>query len=120
MTTKLIFYSICALTIICSCSKKNSDAQATTIDVSKQWNTDPTGYLISSAGDGQWQAKTFTAQELNLFSSMDTANLNGTSIPTTVLEVPPNYSSTYPNPFPNFNTLPLHFSNGFSGQIVLK
>jgi hypothetical protein len=119
MATKLIFYLFFTLTIISSCSKK-SDTAATTIDVSKQWSIDFVGNITSSLADGQWQSKTFTTEELNLFNSLDTTNLNGTVAPTSVLEIPPGYNSTYPNPFTTVNALSLRFTSGYSGQIVFK
>lgn len=119
MTTKLMCYLFFALIIISSCIKK-SDTEVATIDVSKQWSFDPIGNVILSLGDGQWQSKTFTTQELNLFSSLDTANLSGTTTPSSVLETPPGYNSTYPNPFTTVNALSLRFANGYSGQIVFK
>lgn len=119
MRTKLIFYLIFVLIIINSCSKKN-DAEVTSIDVSNQWSIDLSGNVILSLGDGQWQTKTFTSQELNLFSSLDTANLSGTTTPASVLETPPGYNSTYPNPFITVNALSLQFPGGYSGQFVLK
>ena len=119
MARKLMYYLVFALTAITSCSKK-SGAKASAIDVSKQWSIDGLGNIISSPADGQWQAKILTAQELNLFVSLDTANLSGTTTPASVLETPPGYNSTYPNPFTTLNALSLRFANGFSGQIVFK
>lgn len=108
-----------ALTVLISCSKKN-DPKPPQIDVSSQWTIDALGNIISSPGDGQWHAQTFTAQELNLFSSLDTANLGGTSTPGSVVEGPSRYNSSYPNPFATLYYLSLQFTNSFSGQIVLK
>ncbi len=119
MTTKLIGCLIFAAVVINACSK-NNDTATTTIDVSKQWSIDNFGVVISSHGDGQWQAKTFNTQELNLFSSLDTANLSGTTTPSAVLEIPPGYNSTFPNPFMSTNILALNFASPFSGQIVFK
>lgn len=121
MTIKYFYVSIIALLIFSACNEKDdSAAVVTTIDVSKQWTIDPLGVAINSLSDGQWQTKTFTSQELNLFNSLDTANLNGTTIPGSVVDTPPGYNSTFPNPFTTFNALGLRFNNGFSGQIVLK
>ncbi|MEO6833393.1 MAG: hypothetical protein ABI169_14395, partial [Chitinophagaceae bacterium] len=92
----------------------------TTIDVSKQWSIDFQHNVISSFGDGQWQNKTFTAQELNLFSSLDTTNLSGTTTPSSVIESSPGYNSCYPNPFTTVYALSLWFADGYSGQIALK
>jgi hypothetical protein len=119
MTAKLMCYLFFALILVNSCAKK-SDTAVTTIDVSKQWRIDPLGNVISSPGDGQWQTKIFTVQELDLFSSLDTANLSSTTTPGAVLENPPGYNSTYPNPFTTVNALSLRFTNGYSGQIIFK
>jgi len=119
MTAKSICYLIFALLIISSCSKKD-DPEAPIIDVSKQWSIDPLGNVISSTGDRQWQATTFTEAELNLFSSLDTADLSGTNAPAFVLETPPTYSSIYPNPFITVHSLSLRFDNGYFGRIVFK
>lgn len=119
MVTKLNAYFILTLIIISSCGKnKNNDNQTTTIDVSKQWLIDQLGNIVSSPGDGQWHRKTFTTQELSLFNSLDTANLNGTTTPDSLFESLAFF--TYPNPFVTTNFLSLRFANGFSGQIVLK
>jgi len=120
MTTKYFFSSIIALLILSSCNEKENPVLPTTIDVSKQWSIDIFGVAITPLLDGQWQTKTFTSQELSLFNSLDTTNLNGTTTPQSVIDTPPGYNPTFPNPFMTVNTLALRFSNGFSGQIVLK
>ena len=117
MQKKINAYFILILIIISSCGKDN-DNQTTSIDVSKQWIIDPLGNIVSSPGDGQWQRKTFTTQELSLFNSLDTANLSGTTTPDSLFESLAFY--TYPNPFLTTNLLFLRFANGFSGQIVFK
>ena len=108
-----------ALIIVTSCGKKDKIGTAT-IDVSKQWSIDGLGNIISSPGDGQWQPTQFTAQELNLFGSLDTANLSGTTTPGSVVQYPSGYISTYPNPFATFPALSLRFNSGYSGQIIFK
>ena len=120
MTTKFLYSSIIALLILSSCNEKEEPAVTTNIDVSKQWTVDNLGVAITPLFDGQWQTKTFTSQELSLFNSLDTANLNGTTTPQSVVDTPPGYSSTFPNPFMTTNLLALRFNTGFTGQIVIK
>ena len=100
--------------------QKSDKEEPKTIDVSKQWLITIQGEVISSPGDDQWQSKTFTTQEMNLFSSLDTANLSGTTAPDSVTGTPHGYNATYPNPFMTSYALSLHFSDGYSGQIVFK
>jgi hypothetical protein len=118
--TKFLYPSFIVLIILISCNKKDDPVVPTSIDVSKQWSVDIFGVAINPLSDGQWQSKTFTSQELNLFNSLDTANLNGTTTPQSVIDTPPGYNPTFPNPFMTVNALALRFSNGFSGEIVLK
>jgi len=109
-----LFFS---LIFIVGCNKKNSIKNAaTTIDVSKQWFYDPIGLLISSPGDDQWQMKTFTTEEMNLFTSLDTASFNGTATPTSSV----NNTVLYPNPFTTVYAFSIKFSNTYSGPLILK
>ncbi|MEZ0610167.1 hypothetical protein ACAW74_16745 [Fibrella sp. WM1] len=120
MTTKFLYSSIVLLLILSSCNEKNDPVVTTTIDVSKQWSVDMFGVAVNPLSDGQWQTKTFTLEESNLFNSLDTANLRGTTTPQSVIDTPPGYNPTFPNPFVTVNTLALRFSNGFSGQVFFK
>lgn len=120
MTTKFLYSSLIALLILSSCNEKEDPVVTTTIDVSKQWSIDISGVAIPPLFDGQWQTKTFTSQELSLFNSLDTANLNGTTTPQSVIDTPPGYNATFPNPFTTTHALALRFNAGFAGQIVLK
>lgn len=121
MITKQLFHLFFLSVILISCSKTESPSeQLTTIDVSKQWLVGSARQLILGLGDGQWQTKVFTTQEQNLFASLDTANLVGTSKPDSVLESPISYNCAYPNPFASENRLSFRFTNGFNGQIELK
>ncbi|MEP7166315.1 MAG: hypothetical protein ABI741_16560 [Ferruginibacter sp.] len=119
MKTTQLFQLLFSIIIISSCSK-TTDADKQAIDVSQQWNIDIVGNLILGTGDAQWQSKNFTSQELSLFSSLDTADLTGTSSPVAVLEH--TYNFTYPNPFyiSSGHTLHFSFTNGYSGPFVLK
>ena len=108
--------------ILAGCGKSDSPApQSTSIDVSKQWWFDSFGFLLTGPGDGQWKSTTFTAAELNLFASMDTASLTGTTVPSQVLE-PNGYNAIYPNPFilSASHGMGFQFPNGYSGQFVIK
>lgn len=120
MTAKFLYSSIIAVFILCSCNEKEEPFLTPNIDVSKQWILDNIGVVISSPFDGQWQTKTFTSQELDLFNSLDTTNLNGTTSPLSVVETSPGYNSIFPNPFMGEHALALRFNTGFSGQIVIK
>ena len=121
MKTKQIMLILLTTIIFISCSKSdNSTPIPATIDVSAQWKVDAVGNLILGLPDGQWQTKTFTTAELNLFTSLDTANLSLTNTPTAVLENELRYNSIIPNPFiSNFQIL-FGFTPGFTGQFVFK
>jgi hypothetical protein len=98
--------------ILTACSKSQN-----TIDVTTIVSTDYNGNLISgTVSDGQWQKKTFTSQEQNLFTALDTTNLSGTTAPDSVVQS----SFLFPNPFTTVAQLYFQFSNGFNGQIMLK
>jgi hypothetical protein len=115
-----IFYL--SFILLCGCGKSDSsNTQQTPIDVSKQWWFDASGNLLTGPGDGQWKSTTFSVQELGLFTSLDTADLTGTTAPTQVLESN-GYNAIYPNPFKLSLSHGMHFSfsNGYSGQFVLK
>jgi hypothetical protein len=120
MTTNFFYSSIIALLIFSSCNEKDDPVVTTNIDVSSQWTVSTNGVATNQLFDGQWQTKTFTPQELSLFNSLDTANLNGTTTPQSVVDTPPGYSSTFPNPFMTTHALALRFNTGFAGQIVIK
>ncbi len=120
MTTTKIYAAIIALLVISSCNEKDEPVVTPTIDLSKQWTVDNIGVASNPLFDGQWQTKTFTPQELSLFNSLDTANLNGTTTPQSVVDTPPGYNSTFPNPFITTHLLGLRFNTGFTGQIVIK
>ena len=103
------------------CSKNNDSNNVTTpIDVSAQWKTDALGDLLSGLSDQQWQAKIFNSAEQNLFNSLDTANLSGTTTPGAVLEIPYRYNCIYPTPFNSQFQMTFRFTAGFSGQFVFK
>jgi len=110
-----------ATIIICSCNKATDPSDQTTqIDVSKQWTINSVRHLILGLGDGQWQAKVFTSREQNLFNSLDTANLTGTTKPDSVFESPIEYNCSFPNPFTAFNQMSFRFTNAFNGQMIFK
>ena len=110
----LLFFFIINI-ILSSCHKSSEN-----IDVSSQWFVDYNGNLISRPSDGQWQFQIFTSQELNLFNSLDTANLSGTLMPDSVLELANCYNCIFPNPFGSSTSFLFHFSNGYNGQMVFK
>jgi hypothetical protein len=117
MKIKLFRLLIIGLVLATSCNKRNNNS----IDVAKQWKVDNLGILISGLTDGQWENKTFSSQELSLFSSLDTVDLTGTTLPDFVLEEKPiSHNYAFPNPFNQTAQLFLSFLSGFSGQVVLK
>jgi len=117
MKIKLLKFFI-VLSVFATACKKDSNHS---IDVSKQWKVDNLGLLISGLSDGQWENKTFSAQELNLFKSLDTVDLTGTTMPDSVLEEKPvSHNYAFPNPFKQTTNLSFGFSPRFSGQLVLK
>ena len=117
MKIKLFQLFIIGLVLATACNKGSNNS----IDVSKQWKVDKYGTLISGLTDGQWGNKIFSTQELNLFNSLDTVNLTGTTMPDSVLEEKPvSHNYAFPNPFNQTTQLSFRFSPGFSGQVVLK
>lgn len=120
MTTKLIYSLFITAIIFTSCTKKDGETKPTIIDVSSQWTIDASGNAIVSLNDFQWISKTFNGQEFALFNSLDTANLSGTIAPATVIETPPGYVATYPNPFTANFILTLRFNVGYPGPFVFK
>ena len=118
--TKLIYYLFFAAIIFTSCTKKDGETKPTIIDVSSQWTIDAGGTAVVSLNDAQWVSKVFNGQESALFNSLDTAELSGTISPATVVETPPGYVATYPNPFISNFTLTLRFNIGYPGPFVFK
>lgn len=117
MKIKLFQLFIIGLVFATACNKGSNNS----IDVSKQWKVDNSGTLISGLTDGQWENKTFSSRELNLFNALDTVDLAGTTMPDSVLEEKPiSHNYTFPNPFNQTTQLSLSFSSGFSGLVVLK
>jgi len=119
---KILLLLSATIIIFISCRKDdNSNNVTPAIDVSAQWQIDAVGNLILGIPDRQWQTKTFTPTELNLFTSLDTTNLTGTTTPTTVLETSSQRNnSIFPNPFSTSFQILFGFNAGFSGQFVFK
>jgi hypothetical protein len=108
----LLPYFLSVAVIFAACSKTQD-----TIDTSTIVSTDFNGNLISgTVSDGQWQKKTFSTGEQNLFSGLDTADLSGTTAPDSVVLS----SFLFPNPLTTVAQLYFQFSNGYNGQILLK
>lgn len=127
MKVCVLFIIISCVVAFSSCGKNNAEsnpapAAQQPIDVSAQWYIDAVGNPQMTLADGQWQRKSFTAAEQNLFSSMDTASLAGTSKPDSVYESPPIYNSIYPNPFLVNNAfgMYLRFTPGYLGEYIMK
>lgn len=96
-----------------SCSKD----ETTSIDVSSIVTTDSNGVPQGKIGntDNQWKSQTFTANEMALFTDLDTVNLSKTEMPISVEQFP-----AYPNPFSNFATVRATPKAPFSGSVVIK
>jgi hypothetical protein len=120
MKLNSLLYSLFFIVIFNSCKKNDQSSDQTQIDVSAQWIIDPVDFIISGPGDGQWRKKIFTSQEQNLFSSLDTVSLTGTTTPDSVIEAPSSYNSVYPNPLYSVHKLTFRFTNGFGGAYILK
>ncbi|MGN6248048.1 MAG: hypothetical protein ACTHNG_06810 [Ginsengibacter sp.] len=117
MKTKLFKLFIIVSVLATACNKDSNNS----IDVSKQWKIDNLGELILGLNDGQWGNKAFSGQELNLFKSLDTVDLTGTTMPDSVFEEKPvSHNYAFPNPFNQTTNLSFSFSPKFSGQVVLK
>jgi hypothetical protein len=99
------------LTFLSSCKKEEQ-----TIDVSKQWKVDYSGNLISGDADGQWIPLSFSAQEMNLFNALDTADLTGTVKPDSVTSA----SGLFPNPSSSEVHMIFSFNGGFNGLMEFK
>lgn len=117
MKIKLFKLLIVGSVLITACNKGSNNS----IDVSEQWKVDGSGFLISGLSDGQWGNKNLTTQELNLFTSLDTVNLTGTTMPDSVFEEKPiTHNFSFPNPFNQISQLSFSFTGGYSGEFVLK
>jgi len=120
---KLFSLAIVTSVIISSCSKTTSVNSTTSINSQKAINVscqqyiDALGNPLEQVGNclSPSDSAGFTQQELNLFNSLDTADLSGTTVPAA------SYSfAIYPNPILSDLNIQYHFNNSFSGQIVAK
>jgi hypothetical protein len=110
----LEFFVVITL-IFGSCNKSGED-----IDVSQQWTVDYNGNLVNGPNDGQWSPKEFSSPELNLFSSLDTASLEGTVKPDSVFTSTAIKNCIFPNPFRTSASFVFNFSSGFNGLLEFK
>jgi hypothetical protein len=86
------------------------------VNVNDIYPTDVNGNLIGNApNDNQWKHQSFSSEELALFNSLDTANLNGTSMPSIT-----NSSYASPNPFTNMFIVSASIMQPWSGDVVIK
>lgn len=128
LSLPLLPASLAFVLIFSSCNKSDSSnppVPSNLIDVSAQWILDNNHQVLYSPGDSQWHKKNFTPEELNLFTSLDTANLTGTVTPDSVQETPPYYNAFYPNPSTGQINIPSFFyfanpANGYMGPFVFK
>jgi hypothetical protein len=117
LLTLLLLLLSTSMTIMISSCKKDFNSVLSVIDVSAQWETLDVYEITDSLNDGQWRPKVFTQSEIDLFKSLDTTNLTGTSAPDSLLSNPFPICS---NPFDSVTALPLRFSNNYAGQFVCK
>jgi len=113
---KLFFPAITLILILSACTKSNNSGQ-TVIDVSCQQYIDPLGNLLESVGSCSSPSDSagFSQQELDLFNSLDTADLTGTVLPSA------SYSfSIFPNPFSSQFNMEFSFNGSISGQVVVN
>lgn len=113
---KKLILSLFVLGIIFWSCKKSSDGAV--LNLSAQWQLDFNGNLIkgvSDPNDKQWQNQSLSTSEMGLFESLDTADLAGTSKPSSVSS-----STFYPNPFTTQALLYIRFNNGYNGQVKFK
>jgi hypothetical protein len=100
------------LLLICYSCKKSSDS----IDTSKVYHTDFAGNpFTSDTLDGQWKRKNFDGKEMDLFSSLDTANAAGTAQPSYI-----GSGFAYPSPFISTFSVPLQMDSAFHGKVLVK
>jgi hypothetical protein len=117
---KLYFAIVVILISSSSCTKNNNNVAAgsTTINVSCQQYIDALGNVLSPEGNCSSPSDSagFSQQELNLFNSLDTANLSGTVLPS-----PVSCSSfVFPNPFNAEFTIEYRFNTVLQGPVVIK
>jgi hypothetical protein len=116
-----VLFMLIAVSFLDSCKDKDEPGLVPTkIDVNSQWQIDETGVVISNTTDGQWVAKTFIDEEINLFKSLDTISLDGTIKPFALMTAPLNYNSIYPNPFSQSFSMNFRFLNNYEGPYVMK
>lgn len=113
----LLIYLLFILSAVYGCGKEDKSNPIEAIDVSMQWLIDQSGNIMIRTNDTQWERKIFSNEELNYFTSLDTLNLTGTSSPDSVKGI---INYFYPNPFVNTHRIGFLFTNGYSGQFVLK
>lgn len=86
------------------------------INANDIYPTDASGNLMGNTpNDNQWKHQSFSSEELALFNSLDTANLNGTSMPS----ITQSYYA-YPNPFAQVFYINTSIVRPWNGEIVVK
>lgn len=121
MKTIQLIFVVLSTSFFNACNEKETTPiPVLQVDVSRQWKFDNIGMLVSGYSDGQWASTSFSQQEIDLFSSLDTADLAGTTPPNSVIPVSGSYNAPFPNPFSGVHRFNLNFSIGYSGQFVLK
>jgi len=130
MSIKTIGQLIALSTFLFACIKENNSQTRSNIkiDVSNYYGVDGAGWsLWGNLADSQWQSNTFSIEEINLFSSLDKVDLNGTTTPDSVNQYSHdptfNYGyipSIYPIPVKKEFSIKPYFNKGFSGQVIFK
>jgi hypothetical protein len=114
MKISILIFAVAILLAACG---KNGSTNNQVIDVASQQCVDPFGNPLYPVGPGPYYGNRFTAEELALFNSLDTANLNGTSVPSATINI-----GLYPNP--SFDSAAFYlfheFGTGFTGNMVEK
>jgi hypothetical protein len=114
---KLFFSTIILILILSACTKSNNNSGQNVIDVSCQQYTDALGNDLTSTGlcSSPSDSAGFSQQELDLFNSLDTADLTGTVLTSA------SYSfAIFPNPFSSQFNIAYSFNGSLTGQVVVK
>lgn len=102
----------------------DDDKTKPTIDVTTIWATTRIGAPMNDYVGKQWESKTFSAEEMKLFASLDTTNLSGATKPLKVTGPskfdPTVLSMAYPNPFTRYFDILFGVDSSYTGNFVFK
>lgn len=107
-----LIYLFCFLTLFTfGCSK-----DVNLSDFANVYVTDYNGApLAGDLSDGQWLNRSFSENEMALFTDLDTVNTTNTSTPASAL-----VRYAYPNPFSDLLGVPILLDTDFNGDIIVK